>query len=441
MSLPVLPSHPAPLADTPAKTEGARRPRHDVRAAALRLAAAVVLVTNLMAGAMGGAAPAHMGAMAPHMGAALLYAAVAGGGLVVAVRGVSSAWLATAMVVVDAVLVVTLFHQHLFVPAEVFDHSLTASTLAVGFLLLAQVSLALRPGPVLLFSGLVLAGWLALLGAMSFFSMRTLGTSSHDWRILYLEFALAAAFGFAALVSYLLTRDHNALLAEAIENERRRGNLARFFSPDMVSRLQADPKTLAMARRQAAVMFVDLRGFTGLSEMQEPETLAKLLGEYRAIVTGKVFAHGGTVDKFIGDGVMAVFGHIRANGHDCERAVRCGLEIVDALRAWRADRARRGEPSPAAGVGLHFGEVYGGVLHSGCHDEFTVFGDAVNVAERLEKLCKPLGAAFVASEAVLAAATPLPPADWRWREATELAGRGATLKVAFVPLASESPAV
>jgi class 3 adenylate cyclase len=184
--------------------------------------------------------------------------------------------------------------------------------------------------------------------------------------------------------------------------------------------------------RQAAVMFVDLRSFTRLSESIALEELAMLLAEFRELVTRAVFAHGGMIDKFIGDGVMAAFGQPRTTANDAARALDCAIHLQGALLEWKALRLAGGQPAPDAGIGLHFGIAIGGVLHSGSHDEFTLIGDAVNVAQRLEQLCKPLNASLVVSEDVLAAANRIEPVAWRWVEDVELAGRIGRKRVAYL---------
>lgn len=402
-----------------------RGQRREARSAWLRLAAFFVLLLNLEAATVDEWTWLHSSVVIGY-GAASAVAILA-----VALRRVPR-WFPTVYVAIDAVLVLALFHAHVFSAIERLDHRLTAPTLAIGFLLLAQVSLRLRPRLVLAFSAIVVVGWLLVLAAAVTLSLRLGAATSHDWKMLAEEAALATAFGFAAFVSYLLTRDHNAQVRAAIETERRRGRLARFFSPAVVAELQNATAVPALTLRDAAIMFVDLRGFTRLSETARPEDLADLLTEYRTIVSDLIFAHGGTVDKFIGDGVMAVFGFPRPAPDDRRRAMACAVETAQALTIWRQSRARAGRPAPDFGIGIHAGEVFGGVLAGGCHDEFTVFGDAVNVAERLEGMSKPLDAAVVASARVFAALDGPPPAAWR-TQFTSLPGRDGTLEIAYLP--------
>ena len=176
----------------------------------------------------------------------------------------------------------------------------------------------------------------------------------------------------------------------AIESEERRMNLSRFFSPSVVSDRQAASASLDLERREAVVMFVDLREFTRFTETAQAHTLADVLAEYRGIVAGEVFRTGGIVDKFMGDGIMAVFGQPKPSHDDADRALECALHLVRILQDWTSWRRHEGRPALDAGIGLHIGIIVGGVLESGFHDEFTVFGDVVNVAQRLEAMTKTL---------------------------------------------------
>ncbi|WP_244426432.1 adenylate/guanylate cyclase domain-containing protein [Rhizobium sp. PDO1-076] len=179
-------------------------------------------------------------------------------------------------------------------------------------------------------------------------------------------------------------------------------------------------------------MFVDIRGFTTYAESASAHQLARVLAEYRNVVAGTVFTHGGTVDKFIGDGVMAVFGQPRPKSDDVERALKCAIALTTALETWRCMNVSWGGPNLKTGIGLHYGTILGGVLESGFHDEFTVIGDAVNVAQRLESLAKFLQSPLVVSECVINGATDFIEADrWTYRSGIKIPGRNASLNIAY----------
>lgn len=413
------------LASDPDLAEEERRWERERRSAWLRLVALVILVANL-------AIANHEDRLFVHAHIVAGYAIATAVALVLALSQRGPRWCGSLFVIVDAALIVVLFHEHLFAPGRSIDHSLTAPSLAVGFLLLAQVALRLRPRLVLLFGALVLTGWLSLLIGLA---IRQIGDDLDDGlKALWADGALATAFGFAVFVSWLLLRDHDILMKRAVSIERRRRNLARFFSPNVLPELQASTLSLALDRRDVAVMFVDLRAFTRFSEGAPAEEVASLLAAYRELVTQAVFARGGMIDKFIGDGVMAVFGQPRPTSSDAMNALHCALELHVMLRRWAKTRRETGLASLDAGIGLHAGPVMAGILQSGSHDEFTLFGDAVNVAERLERLCKRLGASLVVSEAVMAKASAanLDP-DWVWLDSVELEGRLNRLAIAYLP--------
>lgn len=403
-----------------------RRWYRERRSAWLRLVALAILVVNLGLASQQASVIVHANIVAAY-GAATIIA------LLLAEYRRGAWWLAWAYVAFDALIVVVLFHEHLFAPGKVLDHTLTAPSLAIGFVLLTHVALRLRPIMVFLFSGLVVLGWLALLTVAVEVHLGRNAAHALDWSAFLAEAALAAAFGFAALVCGLLTHDHNFLLKAAVQAERRRANLSRFFSPTVLTELQATGDSLALGRRHVAVMFVDLRSFTRLSESLPLESLARILAEFRELVTREVFEHGGMIDKFIGDGVMAAFGQPKSTPGDATRALDCALHLARRLRDWREIRQRRGEVGPRAGIGLHFGMAIGGVLRSGTHDEFTLVGDAVNVAHRLERLCKPLDASIVASWESVSAAGGEGAMAWQYENDVELEGRKQRLRIAYIP--------
>jgi len=340
-------------------------------------------------------------------------------------------WLGTAFVVVDALAVVALLHEHLFGPTGTLDHALTATNLAIAFVLLTHVALRLRPPLVLLYAGLVLFGWLSLLIIKE---MTASAPYAGSLTALTSDATIAIAFAFGAFVAFVLTQDHNALLRSALRTERRRLSLSRFFSPNVVAELQTGTRPVGLERCMATVMFIDLRSFTRFAESASPGQLSEMLMDYRSEAARTVFEWGGTLDKFIGDGVMAVFGHPSSHPDDVEKALRCALDIARALAGWKARRSLAGLPALDAAIGLHLGPVIGGVLESDQFSEFTVVGDAVNVAERLERVAKSLDAALVVSASTLDR-VPEIARDPRWvrKDDMELEGRLGLLSVAYLP--------
>ena len=192
------------------------------------------------------------------------------------------------------------------------------------------------------------------------------------------------------------------LVAAQAGAERGRANLARYFSPNLVEELAGQDEPLGAVREQnAAVLFADIVGFTTISADKPPATVIGLLREVHARLTQVVFAHDGTLDKFIGDGVMATFGTPQARADDALRALRCAKAMQASLADWNTARQAQGEPPVRIGIGLHYGPVVLGDIGDRNRLEFAVIGDTVNVASRLERLTRELDVDLVVSADVV----------------------------------------
>jgi adenylate cyclase len=196
-------------------------------------------------------------------------------------------------------------------------------------------------------------------------------------------------------------RSRQLVMAAAI-SEKARANLARHFSPKVVDELSARENPFGKVRRQpAAVLFADIRGFTTRCEAMAPEEAMAFLRDFHARMEAVIFEHGGTLDKILGDGLLAVFGVPDLGKGDAGDALACAYGMTRAVEAWNAERAGRGEADVHIGIGLHYGHVMLGDVGSERLMTFTVVGDTVNVASRLQSLSKELGTRLVASEALV----------------------------------------
>lgn len=194
------------------------------------------------------------------------------------------------------------------------------------------------------------------------------------------------------------------LVLAAASSERARANLARHFSPKVVDELSTREQPFGTTRRQAvAVLFADIRGFTTRCETMPPEEAMAFLREFHARMEEVIFQHGGTLDKILGDGLLAVFGVPDRGNADAGDALACGYAMIDAIARWNAERLAQGKFDVQIGVGLHYGHVMLGDVGSERLMTFTVVGDTVNVASRLQSLSKELGTRLVASEALVKA--------------------------------------
>ena len=179
-------------------------------------------------------------------------------------------------------------------------------------------------------------------------------------------------------------------MAEDLEvKEKIKDSFGRYVTPEIVDIILANPESQWMkgATVEASVLFVDIRGFTALSENKTPEVIVDLLNDYLTRVTDSVIKHGGHVNKFVGDEAMAVFGAPAANPDHAQAAVRAALEIQDEIADLNLQKKMNGMKI-GVGVGINSGEMLSGNLGSQKRMEYTVIGDNVNIASRLTKVAK-----------------------------------------------------
>jgi adenylate cyclase len=221
-----------------------------------------------------------------------------------------------------------------------------------------------------------------------------------------------------ALANYAAVAVERLRNAKKIEQERRlRSRLERYHSPAVIEEVLRGGasqeldigRTLKLT--EATVLFGDLAGFTAFSERARPEEVAELLEGYFTHSVEAIFESGGTLDKFIGDCVMAFFGAPMAQHDHAVRAVRAAIEIQQAMREWNADRERRGLQVVKARIGLNSGPMMVGDIGSNRRVDYTVLGNTVNVAARLEETVAPAGEIAIGSEThrLLAGAVPTEP--------------------------------
>ena len=197
-------------------------------------------------------------------------------------------------------------------------------------------------------------------------------------------------------------------LLEAVVAARRSAALSRYFPSGLLPLLaEADVEALKHGRRQdVAILFADIRGFTALSESLDPRAIAEFLASLRGRATRAIEAHGGIVDKFVGDDVMGVFGVPISTAEDAANALAAGRALQAEIAAWNEKRRYAGRRPVSIGIGIHYGQVFAGVIEGGKRLEFTVIGDAVNTTHRIEELTKTAGWSLLVSAELLGAAKP-----------------------------------
>ncbi len=195
--------------------------------------------------------------------------------------------------------------------------------------------------------------------------------------------------GFARQAAVLI--NHHRLLKKMEEEIVVREKLHRLLSPQLVEEVVSGRLEMKKGGelRRATVMFADIRNFTSYSESHTPQQVVELLNEYFELMVDIIFKHEGTLDKFIGDEIMAIWGAPLARPDDAERAVRCAIEMQEVIGTFNANRQAGDEETLRIGVGLNTGEVVAGYMGSTKSMNYTVMGDVVNTATRICSVAGP----------------------------------------------------
>ena len=204
-------------------------------------------------------------------------------------------------------------------------------------------------------------------------------TTTHRFSEHDLEYLIAFAGIAAAGIE-------NQQFAQRIQKEMlARENLTRYFAPQVAEQIASSREAARLGgeKRPVAVLFSDIRGFTPLSETMRPDDMASLLSEYFTEMVECVFRHDGTLDKFMGDAVMAQWGAPIATGNDADRALLAAIDMMRALKKLNAKWKTEGRPQLQHGIAVNYGEAFAGNIGSERRLEFTVIGDTVNTAYRL----------------------------------------------------------
>jgi adenylate cyclase len=184
--------------------------------------------------------------------------------------------------------------------------------------------------------------------------------------------------------SIVIYRLYHKMLTE----EKQRTLLSRFFSKSVTEKIYGSEGSLRLGgeRKKVTILFSDLSGFTAMSEQLEQEKVVEILNAYFSVMTPIIFKHNGTLDKLMGDGMLALFGAPIIHDNDPLRAVRSAIEMISALTQFNNEHSNKQWPRLSVSIGINTGEVVAGYIGSEDHMNYTAIGDAVNVAQRIQTL-------------------------------------------------------
>lgn len=307
------------------------------------------------------------------------------------------AWFVALSVVVDmGVLMVTIwsFHLQYREPPPIY---LKAPTMLYAFILIALRTLRFEPWLVVLAGATAAVGWLALvayavLGAGGAQITRDFATYAMSYQVLLgAEIDKVVSLMMVTLILTLGLVRARKLLFRAVTDQVAATELSRFFAPEVAGRIRESDMALEPGQaesRDAAILMVDLRGFTPLSHELAPREVMALLSDYQSRVVAAVSAHGGSIDKFMGDGILASFGATRPTTTFAADALRALDAVLDSTQAWADERRARGLAASHVGAAVATGPVMFGTIGDASRLEYTVIGEPVNLAAKLEKHAK-----------------------------------------------------
>ncbi len=209
------------------------------------------------------------------------------------------------------------------------------------------------------------------------------------------------ALAAAAVAGFRRARQFERLLAQSrLRLEELQRQFERFAPVDVVDRLSSGRNELVPQRQQVTMLFADLRGFTALCDRLDPALTVSVLNDYFASMSQAVGRHHGHITELVGDGLLALFGALEPNPWQCRDAVLAALEMRASLAQYNARLRAKGLPELRFGIGIHTGEVIVGVMGAGELNKFTVTGDPINVASRVEGLTRDLNVDLLVTEEV-----------------------------------------
>jgi adenylate cyclase len=305
-------------------------------------------------------------------------------------------WMLYLSVVADMALLMALifsFHLKYAQPAAFY---LKVPTLLYVFLFIALRALRFEARFVLFTGFVAIVGWAVLVyyvttglgGPENPYTDDFVDYMTSNTLLLHAEVNKMLAILFTTLVLALAIARARHLLVRSVAEGAAARDLSRFFDPGVAQRIRSAAMAVKAGEgelRDVAILTVDLRGFTRLSTELQPDDVMKLLQDYQGRVCPQIVSNGGSIDKFLGDGILASFGAVAPSPTAAADALRAADAVLEAADRWGADRRTVGLPPLSVGLALSSGRVVFGAVGDGERLEFTVIGDAVNFTAKLEK--------------------------------------------------------
>ena len=305
------------------------------------------------------------------------------------------AWFLSLSVAADLALLMMLiwsFHIQYEQPASFY---LKAPTLLYVFIFIALRALRFEARYVLLAGLCAAAGWLVLVLYVITIDPQD-NMITRDYVAYMTSNTILLGAEFDKIISILMV---TGILAVALARARKllersvieataAADLARFFSPEIASKITLSDQQIRPGQgeaREAAILNVDIRGFTAMANDMDPSDLIQLLHEYESRMVPIIQDHGGNIDKFLGDGILATFGAVLSSDSYAADAMRAVDALLDAADDWNRDRAAAGRPPISIGMAVVTGRIVFGAVGDDTRLEYTVIGDPVNLCAKLEK--------------------------------------------------------
>lgn len=360
-------------------------------------------------------------------------------------------WFLALSVAVDVALLLALiwsFHIQYMQPAAFY---LKVPTVLYLFIFIALRALRFQALYVLLAGGLAALGWV---GMVAYAILRAPEAITRDYVhymtanviLLGAEFDKIVSILMVAGILALAIRRARHILERAVAEETAARDLSRFFAPEVVGRIRGAERTARAGHgelREATMVFFDVRGFTSLAAAMPPSDVMRLLADYQARLVPVLQAHGGSIDKFLGDGIMSTFGASRPSATHAADAMRAMDAAMRAADAWNDERAAAGRPALVIHAGAAHGTIIFGAVGDQSRLEYTVIGDAVNLAAKIEQANKTEGTRALATAAAHAEALRqgyAPRSPCEIRPGRTVAGVATPVDLAVIVAAHEAPA-